>query len=127
MRNFLNTFFFRLCPSTTIRQYKLAGTLGTPKDFIRWLAHGDGCPDKYALKLDRKICKGVNFSDKSENFMICQLARKFRNFIYPGLQMGEVSARMEKMENFIIWKNQKKLGKKKWGKQKSEGEKSAVK
>ena len=31
-----------------------------------------------------------------------QLSRKFKNFIYPG--MCEVSARIEKVENFPIWK-----------------------
>ena len=51
------------------------------------------------------ICKGANFSNKSENFLICQLSRKSRNFIYPGLEMCEVSARMEKVENFPIGKN----------------------
>ena len=59
-------------------------------------------------KLDElEHLQGANFSNKSENFLICQLSRKCRNFIYPGLEMCEVSARMEKVENFPIWKNRK--------------------
>ena len=43
---------------------------------------------------------GTNFYDKSENFQICELSQKSRNFIYPGLEMCEVAAQIEKVEKY---------------------------
>ena len=48
--------------------------------------------------------KGVIFPEKSENFFLCQPSRESRNFMYPCLEMCEVSTRMEKVENFQFGK-----------------------
>ena len=39
-------------------------------------------------KLDElEHLQGANFSNKSENFLICQLSRKSQHFIYQGLEI----------------------------------------
>ena len=64
-------------PSIThpsIRQYKLAGTPGTPEDFIGWLAHGDGWPHKDVYKLDRNIWCGFHFFSENDK---CRTKEKY--------------------------------------------------